>query len=70
MENLTLVGVDPVVLTLGRQQREHVYRLIQPSLQPPVPEKFCLAVSTRIDASGELLKTADEAELAQLKVKT
>src|SRR5690606_31047413 len=57
------------VLTLGRQQREHVYRLLQPAILPPVPENLCLEVSTRIDANGELLKTADEAELAQLKAK-
>lgn len=55
------------VLTLGRQQREHVYRLLQPPVLPPVPENLCLEVSTRIDANGELLKTADAAELAHLK---
>lgn len=55
------------VLTLGRQQREHVYRLLQPPVAPPVPENLCLEVSTRIDANGELLKTADAAELALLK---
>ena len=57
------------VLTLGRQQREHVYRLLQPPVAPPVPEKLCLEVSTRIDANGELLKTANDAELAQLKLR-
>jgi len=55
------------VLTLGRQQREHVYRLLQPPVQPPVPEKLCLEVSTRIDANGDLLKTAGQAELTALK---
>ena len=54
------------VLTLGRQQREHVYQLRQPEIQSPVAEELCLEVSTRIDAQGGLLQTADVAELAQL----
>jgi N-methylhydantoinase A len=55
------------VLSLGRQQREHVYQLRQPQVLPPVAEEWCLEVSTRIDAQGHLLKVADDAELAQLK---
>lgn len=55
------------VLTLGRQQREHVYRLLQPAIDPPVPAGLCLEVSTRIDAEGNLLKTASDAELKQLR---
>ena len=55
------------VLTLGRQQREHVYSLIQPPVLPPVDEALCLEVSTRMDATGKTLMAADEAELSQLK---
>lgn len=55
------------VLSLGRQEREFVYRLKQPETIPPVPETLCLEVSTRIAADGSLLKTASDEELARLK---
>ena len=56
------------VLSLGRQEREHVYRLRQPEMQPPVPADLCLEVSTRIAADGHLLAEAGARELEQLKV--
>ena len=55
------------VLSLGRQERKHVYRLKQPKNRPPVPEDLCLEVSTRISADGELLSEAGNKELAGLK---
>lgn len=55
------------VLSLGRQQREHVYQLRQPEIQAPVAEQLCLQVSTRISAQGDVLQAADDAELAKLK---
>ena len=55
------------VLSLGRQQREHVYQLRQPEVVPPIAQEWCLEVSTRIDAQGQLLQVADDAELEQLK---
>ena len=57
------------VLTLGRQQREHVYQLAQPPVLPPVAEELCLEVSTRIDAAGERLEIAGVTELAELKAR-
>ncbi|KAA9131705.1 hydantoinase/oxoprolinase family protein [Marinihelvus fidelis] len=54
------------VLTLGRQERDHVYRLEQPAMAPPVPRERCFEVSTRIDADGELIARADDDELAAL----
>ncbi len=43
------------VLSLGRQEREHVYQLRQPEIQPPVPASRCLEVTTRIIADAGLL---------------
>lgn len=55
------------VLSLGRQEREHVYQLRQPELQPPVPAALCLEVDTRIMADASLQNEASDAQLAQLK---
>lgn len=55
------------VLSLGRQEREHVYQLRQPEMLPPVPEDLCLEVSTRITADGQVLNRASDDELRQLK---
>lgn len=55
------------VLTLGRQERQAVYRLEQPAEAPPVPEELCFEVSTRIDAEGDLLERAGDDELARLR---
>jgi len=55
------------VLSLGRQQREHVYQLRQPEIQPPVPAGLCLEIPTRIIADGSLLSEAGDEDLAQLK---
>lgn len=57
------------VLSLGRQEREHVYQLKQPETKPPVPEALCLEVSTRIAADGSLLDIASDKELAELKAR-
>ncbi len=57
------------VLSLGRQEREHVYQLKQPETKPPVPEALCLEVSTRIAADGSLLDMASDEELAELKAR-
>lgn len=57
------------VLSLGRQEREHVYQLKQPETTPPVPEALCLEVSTRIAADGSLLSVASDEELAELKAR-
>ena len=57
------------VLSLGRQEREHVYQLKQPETRPPVPEALCLEVSTRIASDGSLLDMASDEELAELKAR-
>jgi N-methylhydantoinase A len=55
------------VLSLGRQEREHVYQLRQAEIQPPVPAEFCLEVDTRIDADGQLLDVASDQQLNLLE---
>ncbi|HSM68493.1 MAG TPA: hydantoinase/oxoprolinase family protein, partial [Xanthomonadales bacterium] len=62
---VTSVGFADV-LTLGRQNREQVYRLRQPPVAPPVEPDLCLEVSTRAAADGSLLARAGEDELAEL----
>jgi len=57
------------VLSLGRQEREHVYQLRQPEIQPPVPSSLCLEVPTRIVADASLLNDASDEELAELKTR-
>ena len=55
------------VLSLGRQNREQVYQLRQPAVEPPVEERLCLEVSTRISADGRVLERASKRELQALK---
>jgi N-methylhydantoinase A len=54
------------VLTLGRQERQQVYQLIQAETEPPVPPGLCLEVSTRVASDGDLLAVADDEELERL----
>jgi N-methylhydantoinase A len=54
------------VLELGRQNRERVYSLRQPRVEPPVPGDHCFEVATRIAADGSLLGRATDDELAAL----
>ncbi len=55
------------VLSLGRQNREHVYQLCQPATPPPVPAEMCLEVTTRITADGDRLAVASDTELIELR---
>ncbi len=55
------------VLALGRQNREKVYSLRQPEIEPPVAAGLCLEVSTRITADGTILERASDAELKELR---
>ena len=57
------------VLSLGRQEREHVYQLRQPEVQPPVPSSLCLEVSARIAADASLLAETGDEELVVLKAR-
>lgn len=54
------------VLTLGRQEREAVYRLAQPAMAPPVAAELCFELATRITADGSLDGRAGDPELASL----
>ena len=56
------------VLSLGRQERQQVYRLCQPEVEPPVPPECCFEIETRIAPDGGLLDEATEAELEDLAV--
>ncbi len=55
------------VLSLGRQERQHVYQLQQAETTPPVPPNHCLEVPTRIASNGSLLASASDKELEHLK---
>jgi N-methylhydantoinase A len=55
------------VLSLGRQNREAVYRLCQPEQPPPVPPEYCLEVPTRIGADGALIERASDEDLERLR---
>jgi len=57
------------VLTLGRQEREQVFKLKQTETRPPVPAELCLEVSTRVAADGSLLIEAGEEELNRLNAR-
>jgi len=54
------------VLSLGRQNRDHLYRLEQPRVADPVPPDHCLEVDARISADGALLAEPDDRALREL----
>jgi N-methylhydantoinase A len=55
------------VLEIGRQQREHLYRLDVPGRTPPlVPRALRFEVSERIDQRGAVLRPLDEADVARV----
>lgn len=55
------------VLEIGRQQRDHLYRLDQPGRTPPaVPRALRFEVTERIDDRGQVLTPLDEAEVLAL----
>lgn len=56
------------VLTLGRQNREHLYQLNPKPKAPPVPSELCLEVPCRVNASGQEVEALnDDAIEALLK---
>ena len=57
------------VLSLGRQEREHVYQLRQPDIQPPVPSSLCLEIPTRIVSDASLLCDSSDEALAELRAR-
>ncbi len=55
------------MLSIGRQNRQQLYKL-QPSLsQPPVPASLCVEVAGRLSARGELLQPLSADDLERLK---
>jgi len=55
------------VLEIGRQQRDHLYRLDRPGRVPPlVPRALRFEVTERIDHTGRVLVPLDETEAASL----
>lgn len=55
------------LLTLGRQNRPHIYALNPVAELPPVSAELCLEVSTRRDHRGRLLEPLSEQELVHLR---
>jgi len=51
------------LLTLARQTRPELYNLRPEPIVPPVPEALCLEVDCRVDASGNVLKSLNDADL-------
>lgn len=54
------------LLTIGRQQRDHLYRLLQPPVDPPVPHGWCLEIDARADPEGRVLARPSRRDLEQL----
>ena len=54
------------LLSLGRQNRDALYSLEQPPVDPPVPPEHCFEVEARTTASGERLATPTADQLAEL----
>jgi N-methylhydantoinase A len=54
------------LLTLARQNRDALYALEQPPVDPPVPPERCFEIDARTAASGENLATPSDADLAEL----
>ncbi|MDT8450261.1 MAG: hydantoinase/oxoprolinase family protein [Wenzhouxiangellaceae bacterium] len=54
------------MLSLGRQNRDKLYRLDQPPVADPVPAGLCLEIDARAAADGSLLAEPDDEALAAL----
>ena len=57
------------ILSLGRQQRPALFKLQQPSPEPPVPKELCIAIKGRVDSQGEIIEALDREELAELPLR-
>jgi len=55
------------LLTIGRQQREHLYELQQAPPTQPVPAERCLEVDARVAADGTVLCDLEEDDLLSLE---
>lgn len=55
------------VLTIGRQNRQHLYRLdLAPKLAPQVPDDLCFEIEERIDFRGQLVQKMNSAAIERL----
>jgi len=54
------------MLSLARQNREALYSLDQPPVEPPIPPEDCIGVSGRLGADGQELESTGPEELERL----
>lgn len=54
------------LLSLGRQNRDHLYRLEQPPVDDPVPAECCIEVPARSAADGTVLMSPDATALEEM----
>ena len=54
------------ILTIGRQNREHIYDFFADRPEPLVPANRCFEVQERVDYRGQVLSPLDETELPAL----
>lgn len=54
------------LLTLARQNRDALYDLHQPPVDPPVPAELCLETGGRATAGGEMLEPLSDDDLSRL----
>lgn len=55
------------ILTIGRQNRRHLYQLQPQPVCVPVAEEYCLETGGRLAADGSLLEPLTEADLQRLQ---
>ncbi len=55
------------LLSIARQNRDHLYRLEQPVVDDPVPGDCCLGVEARVDRDGQVLERPDPEQLRDLR---
>lgn len=55
------------MLGLGRQNRDLLYSLAQPRVEPPVEESLCLEIDARASADGQLLAEPTAEALRELR---
>jgi len=54
------------MLGLARQNRDHLYSLSQPRVEPPVEQELCLEIDARASADGEVLSEPGSKALQEL----
>lgn len=54
------------VLTIGRQNRKELYNLTPTKSSPPVPREYCLEVTCRRDAQGNVIEALSDEDIRNL----